>query len=91
MPQGYGFHSRTSLTLPMSADLLSVITQGARTHGSLEISQTADVGPDAVVEVDVFYRDQRDFEQATVCRMHPLQSEWGLGIFVRILRSLSSP
>ena len=91
MPQGYGFHSRTSLTLPMSADLLSVITQGARTHGSLEISQTADVGPDAVVEVDVFYHDQRDFEQATVCRMHPLQSEWGLGIFVRILRSLSSP
>ncbi|KAM5544973.1 hypothetical protein V8D89_001084 [Ganoderma adspersum] len=81
VPQGYSFHSRTSVTLPMSADLLSVITQGARTHGSLEISQTSDVGSDAVVEVDVFYRDQKDFEQATVCRLHPSQSEWGFGIF----------
>ena len=82
MPRGYRVHLRTSTTLPVAANILSVITEGARTYGSLEVSQTADAGSDAVVEMDVFYRDQEDFDEATICRLHPSNSEWGLGIFV---------
>ena len=85
VPGAYRFHLRTSVTLPMSADILSFITQGARIHGSLDVSQTADAGSDAVVEVDAFYRNQEDFDEATVCRLRTAYSnEWGLGIFVRL-------
>ncbi|KAI1788344.1 hypothetical protein LXA43DRAFT_1097445 [Ganoderma leucocontextum] len=80
-PRGYRVHLRTSVTLPVSASILSVISEGARTHGSLEVSQTADAASDAVVKVDVFYRNQEDFDEATVCRLHPSDNEWGLGIF----------
>ncbi len=79
------------MTFPVAANILSVITEGSRTHGSLEVSQTADAGSDAVVEVDVFYRNQEDFDETTVCRLHPANNEWGLGIFVRILYSLVFP
>ena len=87
VPRGYRYHSRTSVTFPVAANLISVITEGARTQGSLEVSQTADAGSDAIVEIDVFYRHQEDFDEATVCRLHPANNEWGLGIFVRILHS----
>ena len=78
------------MTLPVSENILSVITEGSRAHGTLEVSQTADAGSDAIVEVDVFYRIQEDFEKATVCRMHQADNRWGLGIFVRILHICSS-
>ncbi|KAM5531474.1 hypothetical protein V8D89_014864 [Ganoderma adspersum] len=81
VPSGYRTHLRTSVTFPVLENILSVITEGARAHGTLEVSQTADAGSDAVVEVDVFYRIQEDFEEATVCRLHPANNEWGLGIF----------
>ncbi|KAM5542209.1 hypothetical protein V8D89_004082 [Ganoderma adspersum] len=81
VPRGYRFHSRTSVTFPVAANIISIITEGARTQGSLEVSQTADTGSDAVVEIDVFYRQQEDFNEATVCRLHPANNEWGLGIF----------
>ena len=86
VPGAYRSHLRTSVTLPLSADILSIITEGARTHGSLDISQTADVESDsAVVEIDVFYRNKEDFDEATVCRLRTMGgNEWGLGIFVRI-------
>ncbi|KAM5544943.1 hypothetical protein V8D89_001054 [Ganoderma adspersum] len=81
VPSGYRAHLRTSVTFPVPENILSVIAEGARAHGTLEVSQTADAGSDAVVEVDVFYRIQEDFDQATVCRLHPANNEWGLGIF----------
>ena len=90
MPRGYRYHSRTSVTFPVAANIISVITEGARTQGSLEVSQTADAGSDAVVEIDVFYRHQEDFDEATVCRLHPANNEWGLGIFVRVMHPHSS-
>ena len=84
----YRVHLRTSLTLPMSADMLSIVTRGSRTRGSLEVSQIADAGSDAVVDVDVFYRNREDFDEATTCRLHPSNTNnWGLGIFVRTVRS----
>ncbi|KAM5544964.1 hypothetical protein V8D89_001075, partial [Ganoderma adspersum] len=78
---GNRVHLRTSMTFPLTANILSIITEGTRAHGSLEVSQTADAGSDAIVEIDVFYLDQLDFGETTVCRLHPANDEWGLGIF----------
>ena len=64
VPHGYRAHLRTSVTFPVSANIISFITEGARSQGSLEVSQTAEAGSDAIVEVDVFYRDQEDFDEA---------------------------
>ena len=82
---GNRVHLHTSMTFPATANILSIITEGTRAYGSLEVSQTADAGSDAIVDIDVFYLDQLDFDEATVCRLHSANDEWGLGIFVRIL------
>ncbi|TBU46675.1 hypothetical protein BD309DRAFT_596842 [Dichomitus squalens] len=81
VPHGYRFHLRSSVTLPVSADVLSVVAEGARFHGSLEVSQTANAGSDAIVEIDLFYHHEEDLDETTVCRLHPADNEWGLGIF----------
>ncbi|PIL33805.1 hypothetical protein GSI_04430 [Ganoderma sinense ZZ0214-1] len=81
VPLGYRAHLRTSVTLPVAENIISVIAEGARIQGSLEVSQTADAGSDAVVDVDVFYRNEENFNEATVCVLHPTDNEWGLGIF----------
>ena len=73
------------MTFPATANILSIVAEGTRAYGSLEVSQTADAGSDAIVDIDVFYLDQLDFDEATVCRLHSANDEWGLGIFVRIL------
>lgn len=89
LPDEYPYHARTSFTLPVGAKELAFIAQGAQQHGHFELSQTADAGSDeAVVEVHVSYKAQNALSDATVCRLHPAEDSWGLGIFVRLPGSL---
>ncbi|RDX48573.1 hypothetical protein OH76DRAFT_1483681 [Lentinus brumalis] len=82
LPDEYPYHARTSFTLPVGAKELAFIAQGAQQHGHFELSQTADAGSDeAVVEVHVSYKAQNALSDATVCRLHPAEDSWGLGIF----------
>ncbi|KAI0696204.1 hypothetical protein C8T65DRAFT_37507 [Cerioporus squamosus] len=81
-PDQYPYRARTSFTLPVGAKELAFVAEGARQHGHFELSQTADAGSDeVVVEVHVSYYDQNTLSDATVCRLHPAEDNWGLGIF----------
>lgn len=67
----------------MTADELYFVTDGSLSHGSFEISQSADAGPDiAIVEIAVAYRHPRALEEAEVCRLLSMTGDGGLGIFV---------
>ena len=51
----------------------------------VEISQTADAGANAIVDIEVEYRQPDALDAATVCRTHPDDNKYGLGIFVSTL------
>lgn len=77
------YHAQTSMELPLSADILSFIAEGAYSAGSIEVSQTChSTSENAVVDVEVFYASQQAFDDVTVCSTHRSEREWGLGIFV---------
>ncbi|KAI0740773.1 hypothetical protein C8Q76DRAFT_791175 [Earliella scabrosa] len=78
----YPFHVQTSLTLPLSAAELSFIADGSLQFGDFVVSQDLDEGADdAVVFIDAFYRIPDAMDEATVCKTHLQEDEWGLGIF----------
>ena len=86
-PQGsfeYPYRAHAQLALPVAADELSFIAEGLHSHGSIEISQTADAGANAIVDVEVEYRQPEALDAATVCRTHSDENKYGLGIFVSI-------
>ena len=71
------------MELPLSADILSFIAEGAYSTGSIEVSQSChSTSENAVVDVEVFYASQQAFDDVTVCSTHRSEREWGLGIFV---------
>ena len=80
----FPFHAETSFTLPVGAKELAFVAEGSRQYGHFEVSQTADAGSDeAIVDVRVSYSEPEALSDATVCRLHPAEDSWGLGIFVR--------
>ena len=84
-PQGsfeYPYRAHAQLAFPVGADELSFIAEGLHSHGSIEISQTADAGANAIVDVEVEYRQPEALDAATVCRTHSGENKYGLGIFV---------
>ncbi|PIL33801.1 hypothetical protein GSI_04426 [Ganoderma sinense ZZ0214-1] len=83
-PQGsfeFPYRAHAQLSLPVAADELSFIAEGLHAHGSIDISQTADAGENAVVDVEVEYRQPEALDAATVCHTHPGDNKYGLGIF----------
>ena len=80
----FPFHAETSFTLPVGAKELAFVAEGSRQYGHFEVSQTGDAGSDeAIVDVRVSYSEPEALSDATVCRLHPAEDSWGLGIFVR--------
>ena len=85
------FHARTTFMLPVSAEELQFVADGSLQYGDFEVSQDVDVGGmNAVVDIDVGFRHPDALEEATVCRTHPADNKWGVGIFVslRALRTV---
>lgn len=79
------YHAQASVTLPISAEELHFVADGSLQYGDFEVSQDVDVVADsAVVDIDVAYRHPDAIEEATVCRTHPSDDKWGLGIFVSV-------
>ena len=51
---GFHYRARTSFTLPVSAEELSFIAEGANMFGSFDVTRDADAdSQDAIVEVEV--------------------------------------
>ncbi|TBU46636.1 hypothetical protein BD309DRAFT_1078468 [Dichomitus squalens] len=79
---GYHYRAHTTLTLPVSAEELSFIAEGANAYGTFDVSQDAHTDSEnAVVDIEVEYRVSDALDDATVCRTHAGQGKWGLGIF----------
>ena len=79
----FPYHAEASFTLPIGAKELAFVAEGVQQYGHFELSQTADAGSDdAIVDVHVSYDQAEALSDATVCRLHPAEDNWGLGIFV---------
>ena len=61
---------------------------GDLSHGTFQISQSLGVGSEAVVDVTVLYQRLEVLDDVTICRLHPSEGEWGLGILVSYATSL---
>ncbi|OSC98442.1 hypothetical protein PYCCODRAFT_1471068 [Trametes coccinea BRFM310] len=74
-------HAKTSLAFPINAEELFFLSKGAFAHGTFEVVQFDEVGPDAIIDVDVWYKTDQALAGATVCTLRPSESKYGLGIF----------
>ncbi|KAH9944984.1 uncharacterized protein BXZ73DRAFT_38913 [Epithele typhae] len=74
--------ARTSVELPLSADQLYFVAEGALSHGSFEVVQAPIASSDvALVDVQVSYHSHEALLDAAVCRLNPAPGKWGFGIF----------
>lgn len=76
------YHAHASLALPIDAEELFFKAEGSRAHGTFEVSQSTDVGTEAIVDIDVAYRRENALAETTVCHLNPSENKHGLGIFV---------
>ncbi|CDO72583.1 hypothetical protein BN946_scf184985.g2 [Trametes cinnabarina] len=74
-------HATTSVSLPIDAEELFFHAKGAFAYGTFEIVQFDEPGPNAIVEVDVWYKTEQALLDATVCSIRPATGRHGLGIF----------
>ncbi|KAI9061421.1 hypothetical protein FKP32DRAFT_943490 [Trametes sanguinea] len=74
-------HAKTSLVFPVDAEELFFLSRGAFAHGTFEVIQFDEVGHDAIVDVDVWYKTDKALAGATVCTLRPSEDKYGLGIF----------
>ncbi|OCH93507.1 hypothetical protein OBBRIDRAFT_790223 [Obba rivulosa] len=71
----------TSFELPLSSDLLYLISRGALSHGDVHID-TAQADSDMVaVNISMSYDYETVFEQTKVCLLQPAEGRNGVGIF----------
>ncbi|KAI0794307.1 hypothetical protein C8Q74DRAFT_568961 [Fomes fomentarius] len=88
----YPYHAQTSLSLPLSAAELSFIAAGSAHSGQFIVLQDLDEGSeDALADIDVLYHTPDFLDEATVCRTHPAEDAWGLGIFTPYWRHRVRP
>ncbi|KAM5544944.1 hypothetical protein V8D89_001055 [Ganoderma adspersum] len=76
------YHAHGSATFPRSlADTLRFTSRGANCGGRFEVSLSEDPGADElVVDIDVLFRVEDALDDLLVCRLHPGQGEYGVGI-----------
>ncbi|OJT13798.1 hypothetical protein TRAPUB_9645 [Trametes pubescens] len=75
------YHAHASLAFPIDAEELFFKAEGSRAHGTFEVSQSSDVGTEAIVDIDVAYRRENALAETTVCHLKPSENKHGLGIF----------
>ena len=74
----------TSVTLPLTSDLLYFLSQGDHNAGTIEIVEGGEKGSKEVrVDVQMYYSSQEVLQTAKVCRMQAARGKNGVGIFVR--------
>lgn len=84
----YHYFAETSLELPVSADLLYFLSQGALSHGHIEITDSEDAESDVVrVDVNFMSRDEDALDIVKVCLLQKEENKHGVGIFVRNFRT----
>ncbi|KAI0352039.1 hypothetical protein OH77DRAFT_1410038 [Trametes cingulata] len=84
--RGHGdwpYRAHTSLAFPLDAQELFFRSEGSLAHGTFEVTQSADAGDDATIDIDVWYRVEDALGEATVCHLRPSEDKHGLGIFTR--------
>lgn len=85
-------HAHAFVQLPLNATReLSFLSQGNMTHGGFRVLQNGASDSNAAVGIQAYYRDPKELTKARVCRLHPAQDKWGLGIFVSDIRAASPP
>ncbi|KAI0753363.1 hypothetical protein C8Q80DRAFT_1096622 [Daedaleopsis nitida] len=78
----YEYHASTSFSLPLTAADLHFVAEGSLQYGEFEMSHDVDLVSDsALIDVSVEYQHPDAIAEATVCRLHPSEEQWGLGIF----------
>ncbi|KZT03912.1 uncharacterized protein LAESUDRAFT_658842 [Laetiporus sulphureus 93-53] len=84
-PHGFAHVAEASFDLPVSSDVLFFESRGtaALAHGSIEFTDTGDVGSDtAKVEIMAYFNDVDEFVELTkVCLLQPEEGKNGIGIF----------
>lgn len=79
----HDYHAGTSFSIPVTAAELAFVSEGALQSGRFEIAQDLESGSKtATIDLHVTYRVEDALDEATVCRLHPDDETWGLGIFV---------
>ena len=78
----YPFVAKTSLALPVSSDLLYLVSSGSLSHGHVEISADGESDSDVTVDVIFLYHNEDVLDDAKVCYLERRQGEKGVGIFV---------
>ena len=82
---GHRHGARTTLTLPVDADLLYLFARGAYQHGHVQIVQSNTVKRGTVhVEVRAAYYEKQAFSKVTLCQLVRGSNEHGIGIYVSV-------
>ncbi|THH00171.1 hypothetical protein EW026_g2301 [Hermanssonia centrifuga] len=80
--------ARTSLELPLSSDLLYILSRGVLSHGVIQINDHGDSDSDvAVVGVTFLYNSPSVLDVAKVCALGHGEGKHGVGIFTPMHRS----
>ncbi|PIL33770.1 hypothetical protein GSI_04395 [Ganoderma sinense ZZ0214-1] len=75
-------HAHSFIQLPLNTTKeLSFLSQGNMTHGAFRVSQNGASDSNVAVGIQAYYRDPKELTKARVCRLHPAEDKWGLGIF----------
>ncbi|TBU26739.1 hypothetical protein BD309DRAFT_1078469 [Dichomitus squalens] len=75
-------HAHAFVDLPLNATKeLSFLNLGNMTHGAFRISQNGASDANVAIGIQAYYRDPEQFSKARICRLHPAEDKWGLGIY----------
>ncbi|THU98898.1 hypothetical protein K435DRAFT_516958 [Dendrothele bispora CBS 962.96] len=67
--------------LPVSSDLLFLLSRGPWSAGSVDINQSDEPGDVVLVNVTTYYHHPRLLEHAQVCKLNRKENEVGVGVF----------
>ena len=81
----YSHVAQASVDLPVSSDLLYLVSHGYLSHGTVQFVAT-DSQDSHVASIDVTYHYDNDelSDVLKVCRLHRAVEKNGVGIFVRL-------
>ena len=86
------FHAHAFINLPLKATKeLSFLSPGNMTRGAFRVSQNGASDSNLAIGIQAYYRDPKELTEARVCRLHPAEDKWGLGVFVSRHTRISLP
>ncbi len=83
------YQANTSVTLPLNAEELYFVAEGAQMSGHFEVSRTGTTGSDDVlVNIQAVYRREQALEELTTNHLHSEDEKHGIRISVSVANSL---